>query len=475
MKKIKLLSSLTTLGVVATATPIIATSCSNSKQEITDITVNGKKIEDYKADVGESNVYKAENFSGKVNGKDVPITNLHISTTDSSIIPVDWNEGDNSFYVSTTNHGECKLTFTVEDKDGNKGTISSNVHVHAYVSKTYKIVKDSSGEPTKIQSIQECYECGEERTLSSEQDWNKDTDSLCKSVEELSTAVTAAYLDDQGAGTKMYRFFLEGNIGDVTTITNWPKKATIYCTESSIVGSFNYTPTYNSSFMIFDGVLFNGTEDTCASLHIKKNSAGGINIDYLTIQNCKFDSNACMDLDSGYATYNFTVNNCEFGKIYSNAHDHIKASCSFNWVWIYGNYFHDWYYNALQVGGDVKVSYQIEDNTFYGGEEPSDVQSGARTLRYSPTLDTMPQIMIDRNTLYKCDRDDGGESSSHPGEGEQYKGGIMIKQNNGTSNWDFEEEFVHCSKNVHDGVELTVHIDNEHTPKWVWFSKDVAK
>ena len=487
MKKIKLLSSLTTLAVVGTSVPVLATSC-NEKQiyDITEISVEGKKLENYKTEIGDYCVYKAENFSGKVNDKDTKITKLHISTSDSSIVPVNWNQEDQSFAVSAVNQGDCKINFVVEDANGNRGVKTCDVHVHAYVTKTYNIVKVDS-KPSKIQTIEECYTCGEERTITSEQDWNgfdettnEGTDFLCSSLAELTSAAeTAVAASDD---SKTFRFFIEGEIGDVdATTVALPKKAAIYGTVDSSIGLFKYKPTENkNSTLIFDGVLFNGTEDAFGGLVVKGDATH--NIDYLTITNCKFDNNSCIKAqDNAQTIYNLTVENCEFCKINAKCHAQIITDCKYNWVWIYNNYFHDYYYNAIQNGGAVSTSYQIENNTFDGGAEYTEGQSAAMTLRYPENLSTMPQIIIQNNRLFRCNRDNGGhiQTNAHDNLKEQYQGGIIIKQSNAAgSTWDFEKEFVHCDNNTHDYVELIPHIDNSgdvSAEKWVWFSKAVSK
>ena len=135
MKKIKILTSLTTLGVLSTSTAIITTSCSKNTGEITDISVEGQILGDVKADIGDSYTYKAQDFSGLINGSKTSISKIHITSTDPSILTVGWNEENDTYYVTATKQGEAKLNFQVENSDGNKGEVTCDVHVHGFVTK----------------------------------------------------------------------------------------------------------------------------------------------------------------------------------------------------------------------------------------------------------------------------------------------------------------------------------------------------
>lgn len=120
MKKIKLLTSLSTLGLVATATPIIATSCDSSDVYVINNTDNLEIIR----------TQEAQTITRKFNIKN------HGSTVKSDVtwLIVPFDEALDSYI--TVDNTKGTITVNVPASTGNESTISGTVTVNAKVGNT---------------------------------------------------------------------------------------------------------------------------------------------------------------------------------------------------------------------------------------------------------------------------------------------------------------------------------------------------
>ena len=136
MKKIKLLTSLSTLAVVGSTVPFVTTSCNDKKddegtKEFTAISYNGVKIYDKnepvslvptKLNIGTSTKYNADNFKATIgDSTEFVITKVTAKSNDKTVEINNASENSN-FTVTGKAVGNADVEVTVEDANGDKAT-----------------------------------------------------------------------------------------------------------------------------------------------------------------------------------------------------------------------------------------------------------------------------------------------------------------------------------------------------------------
>ena len=147
MKKIKLITSLSTLGLIATATPIITTSCSSNSDSL-QIEVASRSITiDSTQEMNTVNI-----TSAKYQGKDQTIgSGSSFTYTDKAektnqYIVASFDVNTQSILIKRTDNKVTKeqtivVNFNAVDGSGHKGTVTFNVTVKVPVEQTLTDVK----------------------------------------------------------------------------------------------------------------------------------------------------------------------------------------------------------------------------------------------------------------------------------------------------------------------------------------------
>ena len=123
MKKRKLITAITSLGTIATATPIVATSCSSNQEGKLELTVSGTTTI-------ELNDTTKLTVTGKYDGKDVTIKNVVTDPSQSEFIQITINE-DKTISIKglkvTTAPVSLKITATDNENHTAETTINITV------------------------------------------------------------------------------------------------------------------------------------------------------------------------------------------------------------------------------------------------------------------------------------------------------------------------------------------------------------
>ena len=155
MKKLKLITTLTALGSIAAATPIVVTGCSsNDKQDFTDIKYNGKTIPDKLEYPLGSEDYElfANKFTAKYNGNEVTMNSVSATSSTDAVTVIPSN--DLSVKLHAAKEGTSDIKVTLKDADNHEGSFTVKFTVTAQKGETLTIDKANMGLlRTKTQSI----------------------------------------------------------------------------------------------------------------------------------------------------------------------------------------------------------------------------------------------------------------------------------------------------------------------------------
>ena len=137
MKKIKLLTTLSTLGVVATVTPAVATSCS-LQQDFDKIYYQGQQIypkveSDYvlTTAVGATpTVFYASDFTAdKGTSAGIAIDRVSAKSKNTNVISINNSKDGKTFVLTPTGEGETDVEVTVIDVTSRQGTATAKFKV----------------------------------------------------------------------------------------------------------------------------------------------------------------------------------------------------------------------------------------------------------------------------------------------------------------------------------------------------------
>ena len=134
MKKLKLITTLTALGSIAAATPVVVTGCSSSdKQDFTEIKYDGAAVPSTKEiplSFGDFTL-NASDFTGKYNGTEVTMQKISATSSNDKVVTIISGNEDESISIKLhpVAAGDSDIKITLKDKDGHQGNVSTKITV----------------------------------------------------------------------------------------------------------------------------------------------------------------------------------------------------------------------------------------------------------------------------------------------------------------------------------------------------------
>ena len=134
MKRIKLITSLSTVAAIGCATPLITTSCSSNKpSEIAWLNIkwaDGTRISNKTYDIVKTSTLKSEDVSVLANtGAKVNVAGFVISSSDESIVKVDIVKENEEFKLTALKSGNVTITYDAADDQGHLGQINQSIQI----------------------------------------------------------------------------------------------------------------------------------------------------------------------------------------------------------------------------------------------------------------------------------------------------------------------------------------------------------
>ena len=131
MKKLKLITSLTALGTVACATPIVVTGCSSDKQDFTDWTFDGGDVPtSISLTVGTDQEVYANKFAAKYNGTAVTMSDITAEGYNEAYVTV-ISGNDASIKLHPVAAGDTDIKLVLKDAEGHQGSVTTKISVTA--------------------------------------------------------------------------------------------------------------------------------------------------------------------------------------------------------------------------------------------------------------------------------------------------------------------------------------------------------
>ena len=135
MKKVKLIKTITALGSIAAATPVVVTGCSSTTQDFKTITMLTKQIYpnalDYPVEVSGNYDFDTNDFAATVEKSDeiVKITEVTATSDNDKAIKITNNNDKTGFTASAGTEVGAKATVkvTIKSDKGKQGTGTINV------------------------------------------------------------------------------------------------------------------------------------------------------------------------------------------------------------------------------------------------------------------------------------------------------------------------------------------------------------
>ena len=155
MKKLKLITTITALGSIAAATPIVVTGCSSTTQDFKNITWNGKSIYpnayDVKVNKGAQQTFKAEEFQVSDDTDTAyEITKITATSSDEKYVKIA-KDSDTQFTATAVEAttSPVSVSVAIETKQGKKGTGTVKITVEEAPKPTaLSIQVDETKQPT---------------------------------------------------------------------------------------------------------------------------------------------------------------------------------------------------------------------------------------------------------------------------------------------------------------------------------------
>ncbi|MCF0227645.1 MAG: hypothetical protein HUJ52_02385 [Malacoplasma sp.] len=125
MKRLKLLTSLTSLAVLTPVIPALTTSCSNNESYFEKVYwFDGTKIQDWVMEINDAQDFAYKDFCAWHNNEIVDIASFEMTSSNSDVIEVTAVTKNKIYNAKAKKEGSATLTMNIADANGHKQTLT---------------------------------------------------------------------------------------------------------------------------------------------------------------------------------------------------------------------------------------------------------------------------------------------------------------------------------------------------------------
>ena len=381
MKKIKLLTSISALGLLVTTVPVFATSCDKRETyTISNLSWSSSPHVDNESILDSYTLTKDDEEIDPETIKSISVS----SDSSPELLP---NVNNNICSIYPKEPGTFNLSLIIETKD-DKFKVSTDITVanHQWTPEYYFIIKDTAW-------IHYTCSCGE----TYDRPDHKLTQNEIIVDEKTTESATTTLNNVLGtlSTTQEYVVYLPTNATiDLTQLTNLnqPRKLILRGRQgSTFTGTASFGP--KSDQITFECVTF--ASDIVVTL-----DNGSTPLESFTVKNSVFENNTSLLFDAdGQKISNVIVDSCIFGKIdeskYKAGSKHwtsLLLYVNVDNLTVTNSIFNGAIYNAIQTDGAVNKQITIENNIF------SDIENRVMVL----TSTEQTSYTIQKNLMINC-------------------------------------------------------------------------
>ena len=373
MKKVKLFTSITTIGLFASATPIAATSCSSSTPKYT--------VEiDHADQFIEVEQIKTANVHFYRDGQPIEANITGAVSLDPTKLSVTVTKDKQNIILMGTAHGASDLVIVAEDAEGH--SMSATYTVEVTDIRPYFVLKNNNTE------LWEVLGRNHDESLHEHKVRDLTDHDIIVTASTLKTTVESKADSDDGSE---YCFILSGTDaydGTTTPIVKYPKITSFLGVKDNNVAGFTLrhdkvdTNAKLPETLKFEDVNF--TADLIFDF-AAATSAGkiGAELDEWTLKDCEFISdpgaskytrvygyggNTQSTQPYTFSSKKVTVDNCVFGDTTpSSTHSQFLLDAQYfvsDEIKIVNSAFNNSDYNCIQVQKNTTCKLNVEDNIF---------------------------------------------------------------------------------------------------------------